>query len=142
MANGHISDGFADRIAVAILTRSLTPIPESYFIGLTLALPTDGIGTGIIEPTDALYVRLEVVAESFSWTELGAGSRAMSLSLDLLWDVAAADIGQILGYTLHDDLTSILAENYLGYGILNPYTILAGMQPNIYPDTIVVALPY
>lgn len=142
MANGHISDGFADRIALAMLTRSLTPLPSSYFIGLTLALPTDGVGTGLLAPTPVEYGRLEVVAIGASWTTLGVGSRTMSLSLDLLWALAVTDWGQILGYTLYDDLTSVLEANYLGYGVLNPYTILAGMTPNILPDTITVALPY
>lgn len=142
MAVGHISDAFADRIALAILTRSLTPLPLSYFVGLTLALPTDQNGSGLLAPSAAEYGRLEVVAEAASWTTLGDGSRTMSLSLNLIWALAITDWGQILGYTLYDDLTSIEVSSYLAYGVLNPYIILAEMTPNILPDTIHLAFPY
>ena len=142
MAVGHISDTFADRIAFATFTRSITPLPSSYFVGLTLALPTNQNGSGLIAPTQIEYGRIEVVAAGPSWTSMGAGSRAVSLSLLLLYAKALTDWGQILGFTLYDHLTSELADNYLGYGVLNPYTIKTGMRAQIRPDTIVVSLPF
>ena len=142
MAVGHISDGFADRIALATFTRSLTPLPSSYFVGLTLALPTDQNGSGLIAPSQTEYDRIEVVAEGPSWTSMGIGSRAISLSLLLLYAKALTDWGEIVGYTLYDDLTSELEINYLGYGVLNPFTIKTDMRAQLRPDTVVVSLPF
>lgn len=139
MALSNISDAFADLLLEAWLTRDLTDLPTSYFVGLTLALPTDQNGLGLLEPTNDEFERIEVVAESASWLSMGVGSRSSTLNFDLLYSMAITDWGQILGYTIYDSLTDGL---FLGYGITNPLTILSGMRAQLPAGSIVITLPF
>ena len=134
MANGYLSDAFADSLLAAWLTG--TALPASYFVGLTLALSTDNTGTGIEIPDAGEYARVEIGANAGSWTSMGAGSRSIESAVDLAFPTAVTDWGQILGYTLHDP-----SSNYVGFGILNPYTITAGMVARLLAGTIVITLP-
>lgn len=137
MANGHVSDAFADILLAAWLTRDISLLPTSYWVDLTMILPSDNNGTGLVSPTGC--ARIELVAEGASWESMGAGSRSMETVVDVLFDIADVDWGQILGYSLYDDPVSGL---FLGYGVTNPYTILAGMRPRIPAGLIVISLPF
>lgn len=137
MANGHISDLFADKIAKAILTRDITQIPTSYFIGVTLELPSDANGTGLVVPTAPEYARVEVVAQNASWASLGVGSRGMQINVDVTFAVATVSWGELRGYTMYDQ-----AGVFLAYGITQPYTILTGTQVVLPAGLIQVSLPF
>lgn len=139
MANGHVSDAFADLIIRAVLTRNVSILPASYFIGLTLELPTDQNGTGLVPPAVLEYGRIEVVAEDSSWISSGVGSRTMVSNIDVIFAQAITDWGNLRGYTIHDTLTDGL---FLGYGIINPYVLLAGTRPRLPAELIAVALPF
>lgn len=139
MATGQISDAFADIIANAILTRNITALPTSYFVGLTLELPTDQNGTGLIPPIPAEYSRQEVIAASASWASSGVGSRMMVSDVDVIFALAVTDWGNLRGYTIHDSLTGGV---FLGYGIINPYVILAGTIARLPAGLIAVAFPF
>ncbi len=106
MASGHVSDAFADIIVNAILTRDISAIPTSYFFGLTLELPSDRNGTGLVVPTPAEYARVEVVAENASWVSAGVGSRTMFTNVDIVYPEAVTEWGNIRGYTIYDSLTN------------------------------------
>ena len=135
MANGYLSATFADTLLLAWLTHSVD-LPGEYFVGLTLALPTDDEGTGIEIPDAIEYARAVIPADADSWASMGEGSRSMESSVTVAFPTAETDWGQILGYTLHDQY-----ENYVGFGILNPYTITVGMTPRLPAGTIVISLP-
>jgi hypothetical protein len=137
MANGHVSDLHADSLVRAWLTRDISVLPTSYWVDLTQELPSDENGTGLISPTGCS--RVELVLESDSWVSMGAGSRSMETAVDVLFDAADVDWNQILGYTLYDDPVSGL---FLGYGLTNPYTILAGMRARLPAGLIVISLPF
>ena len=137
MATGHISDAFADILLKAWLTRDISLLPSSYWVDLTMALPSDNAGLGLISPTGCS--RIELVANNSSWASMGAGSRSMDTIVDVLFNIAVVDWGQILGYTLYDGPVSGL---FLGYGVTNPYTILAGMRPRLPAGLITVTLPF
>lgn len=137
MAIGQISDAFADIILTAILERDVSVIPTSYFIGLTLELPTDNNGTGIEAPTPGEYARVEVVATNTSWVSSGVGSRMKVSDVDVIFEQAVTDWGNIKGYTVYDALTGGV---FLGYGILNPYIILAGTRARLPAGLIEFAL--
>lgn len=139
MASGHVSDAFADIIVNAILTRDISAIPTSYFFGLTLELPTNQNGTGLVVPTPAEYARVEVVAENTSWVSAGVGSRTMFSEIDLVYNKAVTDWGNVRGYTIYSALTGGI---FLGYGIINPYIISAGMTARLPAGLISVTLPY
>lgn len=138
MANGYLSDAMADLVLAAILAGDTTGLPASLWVGLTLALPTDGAGTGLEIPDAAEYGRVEVVCEGASWTSMGAGSRSMASAVDVAFATVVTDWGYVLGYTLHDAATDGV---YLGFGITNPYLVVAGMKPRLLAGTIVVSLP-
>lgn len=137
MANGHISNVFADILLKTWLTRDISLLPSSYWVDLTMALPSDNAGLGLISPTGCR--RIELVANNASWASMGAGSRSMESAIDVLFDIAVVDWGQILGYTLYDDPVS---GQFLGYGVTNPYTILAGMRARLPAGLIVISLPF
>lgn len=136
MAVKNISDAFSDMLLKAWLHRDVSPLPTSYFVGLTLSLPTDQNGTGVEEPTNVEYLRLEVAADSDSWVSLGAGSRLMALDPELLYPEADTDWGEVLGYVLYD---SLVDGTYLGWGELNAFSIVAGIQARIPSRSLVVA---
>ncbi|MGV8972722.1 MAG: phage tail fiber protein [Rhodoglobus sp.] len=138
MANGHLSDAFADILLNAWLTKDATALPASMWVGLTLALPTDSNGTGIEIPTAVEYERMELPMVAGSWESMGAGSRSMATAIETAFFPADTDWGQILGYILYD---SDIDGTYLGYGILNPYTIRAGMTAKLPAGAIVITLP-
>jgi hypothetical protein len=138
MANGYLSNAFADIILAATLTRDVADLPLSYWVGLTLALPIDGDGTGIEVPDAAEYARVEVVGEVASWLSMGVGSRAMETAVDVVFATSITDWGQILGYTLHD---AAVDGVYLGFGITNPYLLTAGMTARLPAGTIVISMP-
>lgn len=139
MATGRISDAFADIIVNAILTRDITDLPTSYFFGLTLELPTDQNGSGLVEPIPTEYARVEVVAENASWISSGVGSRSMVSDIDVIYETAITDWGNQKGYTIYDSLTDGV---FLGYGIINPYIITAGMRARLPAGLIAFALPF
>lgn len=139
MAIGHISDAFADMIVKAVLTRDASGLPASYFFGATLELPTDQNGSGLVVPTPLEYGRVEVVAENASWISSGVGSRMMVSNIDVIFAQAVTDWGNLKGYTIYDSLTNGV---FLGYGILNPYIILAGTRARLPAGLIVVDLPF
>lgn len=132
-----VSDAFSDIILKAILTRDISVIPTSYFIGLTLELPTDNNGTGIVPPDAPEYTRIEVVSEDTSWESSGVGSRMMVSDVDVIYEQAASDWGNIKGYTVYDSLNDGV---FLGYGVLNPSIILAGTRARLPAGLIAVAL--
>lgn len=138
MANGHLSDLFADLLIEAWLTRDVSLLPSTYYIGLTLELPTDANGTGLVAPEAAEYARVPLMADVASWASLGVGSRAMETTFDTTFEVAMVDWGQINGYTLYD---SAVDGVFLGYGITNPFTVLAGMSARLPAGAIVIAQP-
>jgi hypothetical protein len=138
MANGYLSDAFADLVAAAVLAGDTAGLPASFWVGLTLALPTDGAGTGLVAPDAAECIRVEVVCEGASWTSMGAGSRSMTSAVDVEFATAVTDWGYVLGYTLHDAATDGV---YLGFGITNPYLVVAGMKARLPAGAIVVTLP-
>ena len=138
MANGCVSDTFADMIVNAILERNVSAIPTSYFFGLTLDLPTDKNGTGLIAPTPVEYSRVEVVAQNTSWISAGVGSRTMLSNVDILYEQAITDWGNVKGYTIYNALTNGI---FLGYGVINPYTIRAGTRARLPAGLITIALP-
>lgn len=138
MAGGHVSDAFADIIVNAILTRNLSAVPSSYFFGLTLALPTDQNGSGLVAPTPSEYGRVEVVASNTSWVSSGVGSRMMVSNVDVVYNVVVTDWGNVQGYTIYDSLTNGV---FLGYGLLNPYMISVGMKARLPAGLIAVTLP-
>jgi hypothetical protein len=139
MANGYLSDAFSDLILDAIFSGNTASLPTSFWVGLTIALPTDGDGTGI-EPPDALeYGRVELVCEEASWDSMGEGSRSIETAVNIDFAVAETDWGQILGYTLYD---AEVDGVYLGFGIVNPYIVFAGLKPRLPAGTIVVTLPF
>lgn len=139
MAAGHISDAFADIIVDAVLTRDITNLPSSYFFGLTLELPTDSNGTGLVPPTPAEYSRVEVVAQNASWASSGVGSRMMVSNVDIVFPVAVSDWGNIKGYTIYDSLTDGL---FLGYGTFSPYVISSNMRARLPAGLVAVSLPF
>ncbi len=139
MANGHVSNTFADNLVKVWLTRDITFLPTNYFIGLTTVLPTDQNGSGLLAPTASEYARIQVAASSASWVSLGVGSRAMQLNVELLYSQAVTDWGEIRGYTIYDALT---AGTYLGYGVVNPVTIRAAMKARLPAGSVVITLPY
>jgi hypothetical protein len=138
VVGGYVSDAFADIIVEAVLTRDVSNIPTSYFFGLTLELPTDQNGTGLEAPTPDEYARVEVVAEDASWVSSGVGSRMMVTDIDILYATAVTDWGNIKGYTIYDSLVDGV---YLGYGVINPYIITAGMTPRLPAGLVAVRLP-
>lgn len=135
MANGHISDAFADTILSAVLQMSWS-LPYGCNVGLTLELPSDANGTGIVAPTAPEYARVWLPFDYYSWTQMGVGSRAMETAVDTIFETATEDWGQILGYTMHDPY-----DVYIGYGIVNPYTITTGMTARLPAGLIVVTMP-
>lgn len=139
MAGGRVSDAFADIIVDAIFTRNISVIPTSYFFGLTLELPSDQNGTGLVIPTPAEYSRVEVVAANTSWVSAGVGSRTMFSAVDVVYPTSLTDWGNIRGYTIYD---SLIDGVFLGYGIINPYIISAGMTARLPAGLISVALPF
>jgi len=138
MANGYLSDYFADLLIRAWLTRDSSILPYSFGIGLTLELPSDRNGTGLITPEPIEYNRVEIYADSNSWISMGVGSRSMETNIDLIFESASEDYGEINGYTIYDSLND---GNFLGYGITNPYTILAGMKPRLPAGTVILSIP-
>jgi len=138
MAGGYVSDAFADIIVEAILTCDVTKVPKSYFFGLTLELPSDQNGTGLVDPTPTEYERVEVLAESISWKSVGVGSRTMVTGLDIVFPQAVTDWGNIKGYTLHDSLTEGM---FLGYGAIVPYIISAGLTARLPAGSVALRLP-
>jgi hypothetical protein len=138
MAGAYVSDAFADIIVNAVLTRDVSAIPTSYFFGLTLEVPTDQNGSGLVVPTPAEYARIEVTAESTSWNSAGVGSRVMVTEVDIVWEEAVTDWGNIKGYTIYDSLTDGV---YLGYGLILPYIISAGMTARLPAGSVAVRLP-
>ncbi len=137
MANGYISDAFADLIVKAILTRNVSILPTSYFFGLTLEVPTDQNGTGLVSPDALEYNLIEVVAEDASWISSGVGSRMMVTNIDVVYNQAVTDWGEIKGYTIYD---SAEALTLLGFGFTVPYTITAGMIARLPAGLIEVSL--
>lgn len=138
MANGCLSDAFADTVLLAVLTGDTSGLPASFWIGLTLVLPTDEDGTGI-EPPDAVeYGPVEMVCEAGTWISMGEGSRSMESDVDVEFATAATDWGQILGYTFHDAETDGV---YLGFGVVNPFIITAGMRARLPAGSVVWTLP-
>jgi hypothetical protein len=135
MANGHISDSFADTILSAVFTLSWN-LPYGCYIGLTLELPSDANGTGIVAPTASEYAQVWLPFDSSSWASMGVGSRSMETVVDTVFATAVEDWGQILGYTIHDPYGV-----YLGYGIVNPYTITPGMTARLPAGLIVITMP-
>lgn len=138
MAGGRVSDAFADIIVNAILTRDVSAIPRSYFFGLTLELPSDQNGTGLVVPTSAEYSRVEVVANNTSWNSAGVGSRTMVTEVDIIYPLAVTNWGNLKGYTIYD---SSVGGLFLGYGLINPYIITAGMTPRLRAGSVAVRLP-
>jgi len=138
MANGHLSDYFADILIQAWLTRDVSLLPTIYYVGLTLELPIDNNGTGLVPPEAAEFARKPIPAEDTFWVSMGVGSRAMETAFDTTFDVAVIDWGEINGYTLYD---SLIDGNFLGYGITNPFTILAGMSARLPAGAIVILQP-
>lgn len=138
MAGGYVSDAFADIIVNSVLTGDVTNIPASYFFGLTRELPSDQNGTGLVIPTPAEYARVEVVVQSASWISAGVGSRMMVTAVDIIYPQALTDWGNIKGYTIYNSLTDGV---FLGYGLINPYIITAGMTARLPAGSVAVRLP-
>lgn len=138
MTGGRVSDDFADIIVEAIFTRDLSRVPTSLFFGLSLELPTDQNGTDLVEPTPAEYSRVEVAMTDISWISAGVGSRMMTTDIDITYEMAVVDWGEVHAYPFYDALTDGI---FLGYGLLNPYTILAGMIPRLPAGSVSVTLP-
>jgi hypothetical protein len=138
MANGYLSDAFADLVLAAIFAGDTATLPLSLWVGLTLALPTDGEGTGIEAPVAAEYGRVELVCEAASWNSMGVGSRSIETFIAIEFATAVTNWGLILGYTLHD---AEIDGVYLGFGITNPQTVFAGLKARLPAGTIVGSLP-
>lgn len=138
MADGRITDAFADKLVKAWFNRSVTGLPTSYYIGLATTLPTDQNGTGLVVPSNAEFARIGASANTTNWVSMGVGSRQMSLNIDLLYATAVTDWGEIVGYTMHDTLT---AGTFLGYGVTNPFTILAGMRARLPAGSVTIKIP-
>ena len=136
MANGHISDEFADRILAAVLTGDVSGFPSELKVGLTLELPSDANGTGIEVPIAGEYAPVTVPVDVSSWNSMGVGSRSMESAVHVVFAQAEEDWGQILGYTLYDQ-----DDVYLGYGIINPFIITEGMIPRLPTGLIVITMP-
>lgn len=139
MAGGYVSDAFADIILTAVLKRDISVIPTNYFFGLTLVLPSDKNGTGLVAPTPAEYSRVSVTAATASWVSAGVGSRTMFSNVAITYPMAVTSWGNVLGYTIYDSLTNGI---FLGYGILDPYIISAGLRARLPAGSISVALPF
>lgn len=138
MVGAYVSDAFSDIIVNAILTRDISYMPLSYFFGLTLEIPSDQNGTGLVVPTPAEYARVEVIANGTSWISAGVGSRTMFSSVDIVYPKAVTDWGNIKGYTLYD---SFVGGIFLGYGLINPYIITAGMTPRLRAGSVAIKIP-
>lgn len=135
MANGYLSNAFADAVLAAVFTGDYSGLPANYWVDLTLALPTDGVGTGLVA---AGCGRVQIPADGASWTSMGEGSRSFESAIDVVYPTADEDLGQVLGYTLYDAETDGI---YLGFGITNPLIITAGMTPRVPAGLIVITLP-
>jgi hypothetical protein len=136
MANGHISDIFADNILAGVFTANWN-LPQGCNVGLTLELPSDVNGTGIVVPDAPEYGPVWMPFDDYStWASMGAGSRSIESAIDVVFEPATVDWGQILGYTLHDSYGV-----YLGYGITNPYLIKTGMTARLPAGLIVITMP-
>jgi hypothetical protein len=135
MANGYLSDYFADLLIRAWLTHDVSALPYGYDIGLTLELPSDQNGTGIVIPEQPEYNTVRVNADSSSWISMGSGSRSMEIAVDVVYETASEDWGEINGYTFSDQ------GIFLGFGITNPYTILADMKARLPAGTVILSLP-
>lgn len=138
MANGHLSDLFADILLQSWLTRDISLLPTEYYVGLTLDLPTDNNGTGLLVPDSEEYTRVLLPAESASWVSLGVGSRSMETAVPIMFEKALTDWGELNGYTLYDSLVDGM---FLGYGIITPYTILTGMIARLPIGAIIITQP-
>jgi len=138
MAGGRVSDAFADMIVKALVTRDVSVLPSSYFFGLTLELPSDDNGTGLVAPTPDEYLRVEVLADDTSWVSSGVGSRMMVNDVSISFPLALIDWGNVVGYTMYDSLVDGV---FLGYGLLNPYIITAGLRPVLPAGTVAIRLP-
>jgi hypothetical protein len=136
MANGHISDAFADSILSAVFPGQSWNLPYGFNIGLTLDLPSDVNGTGLVAPSAIDYAQVWIPADSGSWGSMGVGSRSMESLTDVVFEQATVDWGQILGYTIYDPYGV-----YLGYGITNPYLLKAGMTARLPAGQIVITMP-
>lgn len=136
MANGYLSDAFADLVLAAVLAGATGGLPASLWVGLTTVLPTDGEGAGVVEPAAAEYGRVELPCDAGTWSSMGA--RSMETAVDVEFAPALTDWGQILGYPLYDAET---AGVYLGYGVLAPYIVTAGMRARLPAGLIVVTMP-
>ena len=136
MANGHISDTFADKILAGVFTANWN-IPFGCNVGLTLELPSDVNGTGIVVPDAPEYSRVWIPFNDYSsWVSMGDGSRSIETAVDIVFEKATVDWGQILGYTLHDEY-----DTFFGYGITNPYLLKTGMIARLPAGLIVIKMP-
>lgn len=138
MANGYLSNAFADTVVAAVFAGDTVSLPSSFWVGLTLALPTDGEGTGLEAPTAAEYARVAIPCDGASWASMGVGSRSIESAVDVDFPIALTEWGLILGYTLYDAVTDGV---YLGFGITNPYIVTIGSRLRLPIGTIVGALP-
>ena len=138
MAGGYVSDAFADIIVNAILTRDVSSIPTSYFFGLTLAVPTNQNGSGLVAPTPAEYARVEVPAQGASWNSAGVGSRMMVSEVPIAYPTAVTAWGEVKGYTIYSALTGGV---FLGYGLIVPLNITAGMTARLPAGSVAMKLP-
>ena len=89
-------------------TQTVPPLPEKYYIGLSLTEPTSD-GTGVTEPSDDAYERIELTSLSMP------NNGTISNIDDILFPAAVEDWGHVSHYAVFDSLTDgnlLLANSF------------------------------
>lgn len=133
---GFLSDSFADDMLMAMFAGDASKLVPEFEVGLSLEIPIDGTGTGLIEPNDPVYERVVLPADPASWSSLGVGSRKIATAVNVTFAKATEDWGQIQCYVLYDS-----SSRFLGFGLTKPFTILTDMTPQLSIGTVVIELP-
>lgn len=100
--------------------------PSHIYVGLSKADPLAD-GSGVVEPSDGSYVRVET--DPADWSSASGG--VTSNVNDIVFPVPTGDWGLVTHGILYD---AVSGGNFLGYGTLNvPKEILTGPDAAQFP---------
>ena len=120
------SDYWENAVLDHLFGKAVYSPPAHIYVGLSLADPLDD-GSGLSEPTDASYARVET--DPADWTASNGG--VIENATDITFPVPTGDWGTVTHGCLFDAASG---GNLLACGsLLVPYEILAG------PDAPVIA---
>lgn len=110
----------------AFFAKATFTAPTAYYVALLTTMPTDDVGTGIVETTYTGYARQQVTSANWA-SATAAQPSVVSNTPAVTFGVCTAGSGTIVGFALYD---AVSAGTYLGSGTLTSnLAVSTNVQP-------------